>query len=95
MNVKIKLSPEAYEFLLLQVPEGEGSRVALEHAHLIRSRMNAQPLRYEFDCDDQFAASLLKFAQQYCPEVVPDIDFALRIAHEEKPPARRRGFFWG
>jgi hypothetical protein len=93
MNVKIKLSPEAYEFLLLQVPEG--SRVALEHAHLIRSRMNAQPLRYEFDCDDEFAASLLKFAQQYCPEVVPDIDFALRIAHEEKSPARRRGFFWG
>src|SRR5262247_2183315 len=95
LDVRIKLSPEAYEFLLLQVPNGLTARKALEHAQLIRSRMNRQPLRYEFDCDDDVAALLLRFAQRYCPEAVTDIEFALRIAREEKASAKRRGFFWG
>jgi|SRR5215471_19406789 len=102
MDVRIKLSPEAYEFLLLQVPDGLTARKALEHAQLIRSRMNTQPLRYEFDCDDDVAALLLRFARRYCPEAVTNIEFALRAAREEKapareekPPVKRRGFFWG
>ena len=95
MDVRIKLSPETYEFLLQQIPEGLTTRKALEQAQLIRSRMNAQPLSYEFDCDDDVATSLLRFAQRYCTDAVSEIDFALRTARQEKPPPRRRGFFWG
>ena len=45
LDVRIKLSPEAYEFLLLQVPNGLTARKALEHAQLIRSRMNYKARR--------------------------------------------------
>jgi len=95
MDVRIKLSPETYEFLVQQIPEGLTSRKALEQAHLIRSRMNSEPLGYEFDCDDESAVLLLRFAQKYCSEAVNEIEFALRVARQEKKPARRRGFFWG
>lgn len=95
MDVRIKLSPETYEFLLHQIPEGLTTCKALEQAQLIRSRMNSEPLGYEFDCDNDIAVSLLQFAQIYCNEAVSEIDFALRVARQEKPPARRRGFFWG
>jgi hypothetical protein len=95
MDVRIKLSPETYEYLLSQIPHGLQSRRALEQAQLIRSRLNSQPLGYEFDCDNDVAISLLRFAQKYCRDAVKEIDFALRATRQEKPPARRRGFFWG
>jgi hypothetical protein len=95
MDVRIKLSPETYEFLLHQIPDGLQSRRALEQAQLIRSRLNSQLLGYEFDCDNDVAISLLRFAQRYCRDAVSEIDFALRATRQENPPSRRRGFFWG
>ena len=88
MDVKIKLSPETYEFLMQQIPEGLITRKALEQAQLIRSRINSQPLTYEFNCDDDVAVSLLRFAQRYCSDAVKEIEFAL--------PTRRSddGFSW-
>jgi hypothetical protein len=95
MDVRIKLSPETYEFLMHQIPEGLTTRKALEQAQLIRSRINSQPVVYEFNCDDDIAVSLLRFAERYCSDAAKEIDFALRVTRQEKPPSRRRGFFWG
>jgi hypothetical protein len=94
MDVRIKLSPEAYEHLLKHIPQGLQVRQALEQAQLIRSRVNFEPLDYELDCDDDLAWALLRFAQTAYPPAVREIDFALRAARPTPPP-RRRGFHWG
>ena len=43
MGVRINLSPEAYEYLVSQIPRGLHLRGTLEQAQLIRSRMNREP----------------------------------------------------
>jgi hypothetical protein len=93
--VRIKLSPEAYEFLIKQLPQGGTVHRALEQAELIRSHLYKSPLGYEFDCDEDIAISLLRYSQRYCPQAVTEIDFALRAAPKEERRSRRRGLIWG
>jgi hypothetical protein len=80
VEVKIQLSPEYHEVLLHHAPEGSIAHRVLSRATEVRAYRDRSLSKYEVDCDEAAAKSLLRVAREHCPEAAVQIEFALRVA---------------
>ena len=84
MDIFIKVAPRYYERLRSQISALSSAREAIDKATRIDHAVEGVLFEgYNIPCDDEQARILLETAKQYCPEIVPDIQEALRLAQRD------------
>jgi hypothetical protein len=84
MNIFIKVAPRHYERLRSQIPTQSSAHEAINKATRIDHAVEGVLFEgYNISCDEEQARILLKTAKQYCPEIVRDIEEALRLVRSD------------
>jgi hypothetical protein len=84
MDIFIKVAPRYYERLRSQIPTGSPAREAIDKATRIDHAVEGVLFEgYTIPCDEDQARILLETAKQHCPEIVRDIQEALRVARRD------------
>ena len=84
MNTFIKVAPRYYEQLRNQIPAESPAREAIDKATRIEHAVEGVLFEgYNIPCDEDQARILLETAKQYCPEIVRDIQEALRLGRRD------------
>lgn len=81
MKIFIKLASRDYEKLRSRIASGSPAREAIERATRIDYSLDGVLFEgYNIPCDERDAQVLLKIATQCCPEIVSQIQKAMRLA---------------
>ena len=81
MEISIKVGSRDYEQLRNYVPNGSSAREAVERATRIDYSVGGVLFEgYTILCDEDAARGLQETAAHYCPEIVPKIQEAVRLA---------------
>ena len=81
MKIFIKLASRDYEKLRGQIPNESPVHEAIERATRIDYSLDGVQFEgYNIPCDEHHARMLLEIARQCCPEIVSDIQKAMRFA---------------
>ena len=81
MDIFIKVAPRDYERLRSRVPQNSPAHVAIERATRIDHAIEGVLFEgYTIPCDEDQARIILETAKQHCPEIVRDIEGAIRLA---------------
>jgi hypothetical protein len=81
MKIYIKLASRDYEKLRSRFPSGSPAHEAIERATRIDYSLDGVLFEgYNIPCDQSHAHMLLEIARQYCPEIVSEIQKAMRLA---------------
>ena len=81
MEILIKLGSGEYDQLRTHIPEGSSAREAVERATRIDYSVGGVLFEgYTILCDEDVARGLQQTAAHYCPEIVPKIQEAVRLA---------------
>jgi hypothetical protein len=81
MDIFIKVARRDYERLRSQIPSDSPAREAIEKATPIdHSIEGVQFEGYNIPCDENQARILIEIAKQCCPEIIRDIETAIRLA---------------
>jgi hypothetical protein len=81
MEVVIKLAPRHYEKLLSQISTDSTAYSAIERASRIDHSIDGVLFEgYSITCDEPQVIALLQIAKSACPEIVRDIEGALKVA---------------
>jgi hypothetical protein len=81
MDIFIKVAPRQYELLRSQIAAESLAYEAINKATRIDHAVEGVLFEgYNIPCDEDQARILLEIAKQYCPEIVPNIEEALRLA---------------
>jgi hypothetical protein len=84
MNTFIKVAPRYYERLRNQIPIESPAREAIDKATRIDHAVEGVLFEgYNIPCDEDQARILLETAKQYCPEIVRDIEEALKLSRSD------------
>ena len=84
MDIFIKVAPRYYEQLRSQIPTESPAREAIDKATRIDHAVEGVLFEgYNIPCDQDQARILLKTAKLHCPEIVRDIQEALRLAQHD------------
>jgi hypothetical protein len=84
MNKFIKVAPRYYERLRSQIPTESPAREAIDKATRIDHAVEGVLFEgYSIPCDEDQARILLETAKQYCPDIVPDIEEALKLSRSD------------
>lgn len=84
MDIFIKVAPRYYEQLRSQIPTESSAREAIDKATRIDHAVEGVLFEgYNIPCDQDQARILLETAKQHCPEIVRDIQEALRLAQRD------------
>jgi hypothetical protein len=81
VEILIKLGSGEYDQLRTHIPEGSSAREAVERATRIDYSVGGVLFEgYTILCDEDAARGLQQTAAHYCPEIVPKIQEAVRLA---------------
>jgi hypothetical protein len=81
MKIFIKLGSRDYEKLRSLIPSGSAAHQAIERATRIDYSLDGVLFEgYNIPCDECDARMLLEIATQCCPEIVSQIQQAMRLA---------------
>jgi len=81
MDIFVKVARRDYERLRSQIPSDSPAREAIDKATPIdHSIEGVQFEGYNIPCDENQARILIEIAKQYCPEIIRDIERAIRLA---------------
>ena len=81
MEILIKLGSGEYDQLRTHIPEGSSAREAVERATRIDYSVGGVLFEgYTILCDEDAARGLQQTAAHYCPEIIPKIQEAVRLA---------------
>ena len=84
MDIFIKVAPRYYERLRSQISTESPAREAIDKATRIDHAVEGVLFEgYNIPCDQDQARILLETAKQHCPEIVRDIQEALRLAQRD------------
>ena len=84
MEIFVKLASAEFEKLRGGTPRDSNASVVIERATRIEHAVEGVLFEgYTVACDETEAESLLKIARQCCPETVPKIEEAIRIAESQ------------
>jgi len=84
MDIFIKVAPRQYGRLRSQIPTGSPAREAIDKATRIDHTVEGVLFEgYNIPCDEDQAHILLETAKRYCPEIVRDIEEALRLVRSD------------
>jgi len=84
MDIFIKVARRYYGRLRSQIPTESPAREAIDKATRIDHAVEGVLFEgYNIPCDKDQARILLETARQYCPEIVRDIEEALRLARRD------------
>jgi hypothetical protein len=85
MEVFIKIAVRDFERLRSRVPEGSPAHEAIERATRIDYSVGGVLFEgYSIACDESSAHVLRQIASQHCPEILPKIEEAIRLAQAEQ-----------
>jgi hypothetical protein len=80
MDIFIKVAPRQFERLRSQIPTESPAHEAINKATRIDHAVEGVLFEgYSIPCDEDQAHLLLETAKQYYPEIVPNIEEALRL----------------
>jgi len=86
VEISIKIASREYDQLRTRIPNDSAGREALEHATRIDYSLGGVLFEgYTFVCDEYEARGLQETAARYCPEIVPKIQEAIRLAKSARP----------
>lgn len=81
MEITLKVGSREYDQLRTHVPDGSTAREAVERATRIDYSVGGVLFEgYTIVCDEDAARGLQETAAHYCPEIVPKIQEAVRLA---------------
>ena len=81
MKIFIKLASRDYEKLRSRIPRGAPAHEAIQRATRIDYSLDGVLFEgYNIPCDERDARMLLEIARQCCPEIVSEIQKAMRFA---------------
>jgi hypothetical protein len=81
MDIYIKVAPQQYERLRSATPLESPAHEAINKATRIEHSLEGVLFEgYDIPCDENQARTFLKIANQCCPDLVPRIEQAIRIA---------------
>ena len=81
MEVFVKLGPQAYHRLRQHISVESPAHEAIERASRIDHSLEGVLFSgYSIPCNEQQARLLLEVAKQFCPEIVLDIEKAIKLA---------------
>ena len=81
MEIFIKLASQDYEKLRSRIPARSPAHEAIEKATRIDYSLGGVLFEgHSIPCDARQARMLLEIARQSCPEIVPKIEEAMRLA---------------
>jgi len=84
MDIFIKVAPRYYERLRSQIPAGSPAREAIDRATRIDHAVEGVLFEgYNIPCDEDQARIIFETAKQHCPEIVSDIEKALKLARSD------------
>jgi hypothetical protein len=84
MDIFIKVARRYYGRLRSQIPTESPAREAIDKATPIDHAVEGVLFEgYNIPCDEDQARILLETARQSCPEIVRDIEEALRLARRD------------
>jgi hypothetical protein len=84
MDIFIKVAPRHYEQLRSQIATESPAYEAINKATRIDHAVEGVLFEgHSIPCDEDQAHILLETAKQYCPEIVPDIEEALRLVRSD------------
>ena len=85
MDIFIKVAPRYYERLRSHIPTESPAREAIDKATRIDYAVEWVLFEgYNIPCDEDQARIIFETAKQYCPEIVRDIEKALRLARSDR-----------
>ncbi len=81
VEISIKIASREYDQLRSHVPDASSAREAVERATRIDYSVGGVLFEgYTIVCDEQEARGLQQTAAHHCPEIVPKIEQAIRLA---------------
>jgi hypothetical protein len=81
MEIFIKLASRDYENLRTRIPNGSPAHEAIERVTRIDYSVDGVLFEgYSIPCDEHHARMLLEIARERCPEIVSEIQKAMRLA---------------
>jgi len=81
VEISIKIASRQYEQLRTHVPNGSSAREAVERATRIDYSLGGVLFEgYTIVCDEDAARGLQETAAHHCPEILPKIQEAVRLA---------------
>ncbi len=81
MEIFIKLAPRAYKQLRSHISTESVAHEAIEKASRIDHSLEGVVFAgYSIPCNEEQARIILEIAEQYCPEIVSDIEKAITLA---------------
>jgi hypothetical protein len=81
VEISLKVGSREYDQLRTHVPNGSTAREAVERATRIDYSVGGVLFEgYTIVCDEDAARGLQETAAHYCPEIVPKIQEAVRLA---------------
>jgi hypothetical protein len=81
MEIIIKVAPRDYNRLRSQVPASSVARDAINKATPIDHSLDGvQFAGYTIPCNEEQARIVLETAKQCCPDIVPNIEEAIKLA---------------
>jgi hypothetical protein len=81
VEISIKIASRQYEQLRTHVPDGSSAREAVERATRIDYSLGGVLFEgYTIVCDEDAARGLQETAAHHCPEILPKIQEAVRLA---------------
>ena len=85
MEISIKIGSREFDELRTHVPDGSSAREAVERATRIDYSVGGVLFEgYTILCDEDGARGLQETAAHYCPEIVPKIQEAVRLARSRQ-----------
>jgi len=81
MDIFIKIAPRPYDRLRRHIPAESAGREAVERASRIDQSVDGVLFAgYSISCNEEQARIILETAKEHCPEIIPDIEQAIKIA---------------
>ncbi len=84
MEIFIKLAPQEYDRLRSRIPLDSPAHQAFEKATRVDHSIEGVLFEgYSIPCDETQASIILEIAGQCCPESIPQIEKAIKLAQAE------------
>jgi hypothetical protein len=81
MEIFIKVAPRYYDRLRSRIPTGSPAHEAIAKATRIDHAVEGVLFKgHTIPCDENQARIILEIARQCCPEIIPNIEEAIRLA---------------
>jgi hypothetical protein len=81
MEVFIKIAPQEFSRLRDRITSDSPAHEAIDKATPINHAIEGVLFEgYNITCDENQARTILEVAQECCPEIIPDIEQAIKLA---------------